>query len=119
MKLIHINESVFNRLMEAREYIPFERFYGDVIDFIQKLRKDPIGAKPSDELKSRGLDNGTLRNLLIDKNIITKKEDVREPYDEVTKKKTSRYYISYKVIEVETLKDKLRKLHNELFDGTT
>lgn len=117
MRIIHINESVFNRLMESRRYMPFETFYEDVKEFIQKLRKDPIGARPSENLVSCGLDNGTLRNMLLDNNILSKKEDIREPYDEVTRKQTSRYYVSYKLLNVETLKGKLRKIHNELFNN--
>ena len=87
MKLIHINESVFNRLLEDNRKPPFQTFYEEVIKFIKDIFKDPIGAVPSELLKSNGLHNGELRKKLYDYGIITKDEDIREPYDETTGKK--------------------------------
>lgn len=117
MKVIHINESKFNRLLEEREYLPFKTFYDETIKFLNGLRKDPIGTKPSDVLRAHGIENGSFRNKLIDKNIISKKERIDEPYDEVTKKQTSRYYVTYKVLEVEKLPSKLEELYKEMFEN--
>lgn len=116
-KIIHINESSFKRLIlkeeEGKKEIPFQTFYEEVLKFIRGLLNDPIGTKPSEELTSYGITDKELRKQLCDYGVITKKEDIREPYDETTGKKTSRYYVSYSVPR-ENFKDKLRKLHNNL-----
>lgn len=117
MKVIHINESKFNRILEEKDYLPFKTFYDETIKFLNSLLKDPIGARPSDKLQSYGIENGPFRNKLYDKNIISKKERIDEPYDEESGKMTSRYYVSYKVIDTETTKKKLRELHKEMFDN--
>lgn len=116
MKLIHINESSFNRILaeeEEKKEIPFQTFYEEILKFIKGLLNDPIGTKPSETLTSYGLDGKTLRNKLCDFDVIKKKEDIREPYDETDGKQKSRYYVSYSVPR-ENFKDKLRKLHNSL-----
>ena len=113
-KIIHINESSFKRLLKEEEKeIPFQTFYEGVLKFIKGLLNDPIGTKPSEELTSYGITDKELRKQLCDYGVITKKEDIREPYDETTGKKTSRYYVSYSVPR-ENFKDKLRKLHSNL-----
>lgn len=119
MKIVHINESSFNKLLseeEEKKELPFQTFYEEVLKFIKGLLNDPIGTKPSEVLKDYGLHNGVLRKKLLDYEIITKKEDIREPYDETSGNKTSRYYVSYKVPR-ENFKDKLRKLHSNLFNN--
>jgi hypothetical protein len=95
MKLIHINESVFNRLLEDNRKPPFQDFYDDIIEFIKGILKDPIGTVPNDRLKSVGLHNGELRKCLYDLSIITKEERIDEPYDETTGNQQSRYYVKY------------------------
>ena len=117
MKVVHINESKLRLMVESDNYLPFKSFFDETIKFLNELLKDPIDAKPSDVLKSHGIKNGEFRNKLIDKNIITKKERIDEPYDEESGKMTSRYYVSYKVIESEKVKGKLRELHKELFEN--
>lgn len=115
MKKIHINESKFSKIFEGeKKELPFLTFYDEVVKFIKGLLNDPIGTKPSDILISNGIHNGYLRKKLYDYNVITKDEDIDEPYDETTGYKTSRYYVSYKVHK-ENFKDKLRKLYSDLF----
>ena len=114
MKIIHLNESSFKRILsegdEEKRELPFQTFYEEVLKFIKGLLNDPINTKPSEILVDSGWDNGTLRKELYDNGIIIKKEDIREPYDETSGKQTSRYYVSYRVPR-ENFKDKLRKLH--------
>lgn len=128
MKLIHINESVFNRLLEDNRRPPFQDFYEDVVSFIGGIFKDPIGAVPSERLKANGLHNGILRKMLYDYGIITKDERIDEPYDETTGNKQSRYYVKYDLTDDvksslkdsqrmnNPLKEKIRKLYNKFFD---
>lgn len=115
MKLIHLSESRFNAILEEKKEIPFQTFYEEVLKFIKGLLNDPIGTKPSDVLKEYGIHNGMLREKLLDFNVITKEEDIREPYDETDGNQTSRYYVKYSVPR-ENFKDKLRKLHSALFN---
>lgn len=116
MRIIHLCESKFNKLLtEDDNYLPFKTFYDETVKFLKDLLKDPIGARPSEKLKSHGIENGSFRNKLYDKNVISKKERIDEPYDEESKRQVSRYYVSYSVIETEKTKDKLRKLHKEMF----
>ena len=128
MKLIHINESVFNRLLEDNRKPPFQDFYEDVISFIKGILRDPIGTVPNERLKSIGLHNGELRKRLYDLSIITKEERIDEPYDETSGNKQSRYYVKYnwaddikKSLKNPTrmgnpLKEKVRKLYNQFFE---
>lgn len=116
MKIVHINESSFNRILvenEEKKEIPFQTFYEEILKFIKGLLNDPIGTRPSEILTSYGLNNALLRQKLLDYDVISKKEDIKEPYDETNGKMTSRYYVSYKVPR-ENFKDKLRKLHSDL-----
>lgn len=113
MKIIHLNEAKFNNILEEKKELPFQTFYEEVLKFIKGLLNDPIGTKPSEILKSYGLHNGILRKKLLDYGVITKDEDIREPYNETDGNQESRYYVSYKVPR-ENFKDKLRKLHNNL-----
>ena len=115
MKLIHLSESRFNTILEEKKELPFQTFYEEVLKFIKGLLNDPIGTKPSEILREYGLHNGMLRKKLLDFNVITKEEDIREPYDETDGNQTSRYYVKYSVPR-ENFKDKLRKLHSALFN---
>ena len=66
MKLIHINEAVFNRLLEDNRRPPFQDFYDSIIAFVDGIRRDPIGTVPNELLKGCGLHNGELRKKLYD-----------------------------------------------------
>ena len=119
MKKVHINESSFKRLLyeeQNKKELPFQTFYEEMLAFIKGLLNDPIKAQstsPSETLKAYGLDSKKLREKLCDFDIIKKKEDIREPYDESEGKQKSRYYVSYSVPR-DNFKDKLRKLHRSL-----
>ena len=127
MKLIHINESVFNRLLEDNRRPPFQDFYDSVVQFVEGIRRDPIGTVPNDILKGCGLHNGELRKKLYDYNIITKEERIDEPYDERTGNQQSRYYVKYDWTERikkqlkntdrigNPIKEMVRKLYNDFF----
>lgn len=99
---------------DEEETPPFLTFYEEVLKFVKGLLNDPINTKPSTKLKSYGITNGELRQKLYDYDVITKKENIDEPFDETSGKKVSRYYVSYKVHK-ENFKDKIRKMYNDLF----
>ena len=98
-RIIHINEDRYNDIKP----LPFLDFYND-----------PIGTKPSETLERYGLTNGELRKLLLDYDIITKKENITEPFDERDGKMVSKYSVSYKVPK-ENFKNKIRNLHKAIF----
>lgn len=128
MKLIHIYESTFNRLLEDNRRPSFQDFYEDVITFIKGILRDPIGTIPNERLKSIGLHNGELRKRLYDLSIITKEERIDEPYDETSGKQQSRYYVKYGWADDikaalknpkrmnNPLKERIRKLYNQFFN---
>lgn len=113
MKVIYLREDTFNKLLTIQEDIPFLDFYERVTMFVKMLLKDPIHAKPDETLCGIGLYNGILRQKLIDYDVIEKKEDIDEPYDEVSHKKISKYHLQYKVHR-NNYKEKLRRLYNDL-----
>lgn len=115
MKIIHLRESSFDRVLfeDEKKELPFQTFYEEILKFIKGLLNDPIGTKPSEILKSYGLHNGMLRKRLLDYGVIKKEEDIREPYDETDGNQKSRYYVKYSVPR-ENFKDKLRKVHSNL-----
>ena len=94
--------------------IPFLSFFKEVVSFIKGLLNDPIGTKPSGLLKKYGLNNGVLRKKLLDFGIITKKENITEPFDETNGKMVSKYSVSYRVPK-ENFKDKIRKFYKDVF----
>ena len=129
MKLIHINESAYSRLLEDNDRRPpFKDFYDDIMAFVRDMFKDPISAIPNERLKSVGLHNGILRKLLYDYGIITKDERIDEPYDETTGRQQSRYYVRYDWTDDvrssmkdsqrmnNPLKEKIRKFYNKYFN---
>lgn len=109
-KIVHINESSLKILKP----LPFLPFFKEVLLFVKGLLNDPIGTKPSETLQKYGFNNGTLRKKLLDYGVITKKENISEPFDETNGKMISRYSVSYKVPK-ENFKDKIRKLHADVF----
>lgn len=109
-RIIHINEDKYNELKP----LPFLDFYNEVVNFVKGLLNDPIGTEPSDVLRKYGFTNGKLRKYLLDYDIITKKENITEPFDERNGKMVSKYSVSYRVPK-ENFKDKIRKLHNDVF----
>lgn len=109
-KIIHINESTYDRVKP----LPFLTFFEEVLKFIKGLLNDPIGTRPSELLKKYGFENGELRKKLLDYDIITKKENISEPFDEKNGKMVSKYSVSYKVPK-ENFKNKIRKLHTDEF----
>ena len=116
MKRIHIKESTFNRLLfedNNDDELDFKTFYDNVLVFIKGLLNDPINTKPNETLQSYGITNGDLRKKLCDFGVLSKKEDIREPYDDSSGKQESRYYMSYK-LSTDNFKEKLRQIHREI-----
>lgn len=102
-------------IKESNEPLTFYKFFNEVKKFISDLLKDPLHARPSDLLKSKGLDNDKLRTKLQDENVVVKKETIKEPRNETNGKVESRYYVSYKVPRKD-FKKKLRRMYQKIFE---
>ena len=113
MKKVIIDESklplIYKALNESEQKMSFFLFFNEIKRFISDLLKDPINAKPSDILKSKGFDNNKLRKLLRDKGIIKMNEKIDEPIDEEGNAE-SMYYVSYKVPK-KNFKYKIKRLY--------
>jgi len=113
MRTILIDESKLMLIKEEEEFTFFQFFHG-VKKFIENLLHDPINARPSENLVKRGLTNDVLRKKLQDEGVIIKKENIKEPHNEVTGEIESRYYLSYKVPR-KGFKRKLRRMYQKMF----
>ena len=94
---VYINESQLQVIKESKDEVTFFRFFEDCKKFIQELLNGNIKAVPSDTLRKHSLSSNRLESYLIRNHIITKKEDVRETYDNEKKKYVSMYYAIYSV----------------------
>ena len=66
--------------MEGQNFEPmaFFTFKSHIEYYIRALLKDPLNAQPDKQLQSKGFDGETLEKMLIDNNIITRKESVKD-----------------------------------------
>ena len=77
--IIYINENKLPLLKESNEEVTFYEFFTKTKNFIKDLLSDPINAKPDNMFKSHGISRSALLNKLLDRGIVTKKEDIKEP----------------------------------------
>ena len=112
-KKVYLTEDKLMLIAEANEEMTFLEFSVAVKHFLRDLLTDPINAEPNEKLVSRGLSKGVMLNCLENQGIIKKKERIDEPYNEEEGKKTSRYYVSYKVPK-EDFKKKLRRFYKDI-----
>lgn len=115
MKRVIINETCLPLLKESQEEVTFFKFFTEVKDFIKGLLSDPLHAKPNDFFKAHGISRSVLINRMLDKNILTKKESINEPYDAYGKKQ-SRHTLVYKVPK-KNFERKMRRLYSYFFEN--
>lgn len=109
MKTVIINERQEKILQALNENITVFSFIHHVKDYLKKLLKDPVYAKPDDVLLANGLDAETLKKHLEDSNLLLKKERI-ETHDGVDK-----FKISY-TVSAENAERKIRRLYSRLFE---
>lgn len=97
------------------EDVTFYKFFTEVKNFIQDLLDDPIGAKPSGFFKAHGISRSLLLNKMLDRDIITKKENIDEPNDADGKMK-SMHYLQYKVPR-KNFEQKIKRLYSYFFEN--
>lgn len=113
---IYINENKLVLIKESEdEKVTFFKFFTEVKNFIKDLLDDPIGAKPSDFFEKHGISKKSLLNKMMDKDIITKKENIDEPNDADGKMK-SRHYLQYKVPR-KNFEQKIKRLYSYYFEN--
>lgn len=108
-KLILIKES------EKEEEVTFYKFFTEVKNFIKDLLDDPINAKPSGFFKKHGISKKDLLNKMMDRDIISKKENIDEPNDADGKMK-SMHYLQYRVPR-KNFEQKIKRLYSYFFEN--
>lgn len=106
-KLQIIKESV-------NEEVTFFEFCRDVKKFIKELLQNPFSANVSGVIKKRGISNKELKSILLNRDIIKKKERIDEPYDDKLGKKKSMFHVTYTVPKSD-FENKLKNLYNYYF----
>ena len=114
MRTIILPESCTSLLKESQEEVTFFKFFTELKKFIVSLLEDPVNAVPQQFFTAHGLDAKTLKNKMIERNIIVRKEKIDEPADEDGNVK-SMYHVSYSVPK-QNFKKKVRRLYQEVFE---
>ena len=112
---IYLKEDKLILIKENEEKVTFYKFFTEVKNFIKDLLEDPIGAKPSEFFKNHGISRSILLNKMMDRDIISKKENIDEPNDADGNMK-SMHYIQYKVPK-KNFEQKIKRLYSYFFEN--
>ena len=113
-RIVYLTENQLVTLSESKDEVTFYKFFNEVKNFIKNLLDDPVNAKPSSFFKEHNISKTKLLNKMLDRGIIAKKEDIREPNDADGKMK-SMHYIQYKVPK-KNFEQKIRRLYSYFFE---
>jgi hypothetical protein len=113
-RIVYLTENQLVTLSESKDEVTFYKFFNEVKNFIKNLLDDPVNAKPSSFFKEHNISKTKLLNKMLDRGIIAKKEDIREPNDADGKMK-SMHYIKYKVPK-KNFEQKIRILYSYFFE---
>lgn len=98
--------------MADNKEITYFKFKSHIEDFLTKLKNKPIQAQPSVFLKNRDFDKEKLIRILIRRNIITRKESIKDPTN--SEEKTAKYFVKYTIIR-DGFESKVKKLYDDYF----
>jgi hypothetical protein len=112
---IYLKEDKLILIKESEEKVTFYKFFTEVKNFIKDLLEDPIGAKPSEFFKNHGISRSILLNKMMDRDIISKKENIDEPNDADGKMK-SMHYLQYRVPK-KNFEQKIKRLYSYFFEN--
>lgn len=115
MKKIIIKENALPLLKESQEEVTFYKFFNEAKIFLKELLNNPLHPNIPDFFKTHGISKSVLINRMLDRDIITKKESINEPYDADGNKK-SMHYLEYKVPKKD-FERKLRRLYTYFFEN--
>lgn len=107
-KLLYLSE-------QEEERVTFYKFFTEVKNFIRSLLDDPINAKPSSFFKEHKISRSLLINKMLDRNIITKRENIDEPKD-ADGKIQSKHYLQYNVPR-KNFEQKIKRLYSYFFEN--
>lgn len=110
-----INEDKLPLLKESQEEVTFFKFFTETKNFLKELLVDPLHAKPSDFFKTHGISRSVLINRMLDRDILTKKETINEPFDADGNKK-SMHYLEYKIPK-KNFERKMHRLYSYFFEN--
>ena len=116
MKNIYITESQLMLIKESEDEVTYYEFQREAKKFMSDLLKDPIGAKSRELFTKHGIGRNSLIKKMRDCGLLTKKENIVEPYNEETGKKESTYVVSYKVPKKDFDKH-MHRLYSKLFEN--
>jgi len=113
---IYLDESKLILIKESEEEeVTFYKFFTEVKNFIKDLLDDPIGAKPSGFFKAHGISKSILLNKMLDRDIVSKKENIDEPNDADGNMK-SMHHLQYRVPR-KNFEQKIKRLYSYFFEN--
>lgn len=95
----------------------FYRFYSEIRSFLSKLITSPIKAQPSNYLKERGFYRKKIIDLLIKKNVLERKESIKDKND-TEELQSPTYFVKYKVRKKDFEK-KIHRIYSKYFEKNT
>lgn len=115
---IYIKENKLSLLKESQEEVTFFSFFNNIKQFLKELLNDPINAKPNEFLRKQGFNKSGLVKKLIDKGIITKKEDIKEVPNTMSEDSSeeSVYSVQYNVPK-KNFEKKIHRLYSKLYEN--
>ncbi len=113
---IYIPQNKVQVLKESiTKEVTFFEFFRDIKKFLKELLEDPFNAEVTGVLKENGIDKNDLKNTLLNRGVIKKKEKIDEPYDEVSKKKKSMFHVTYNIPK-KNFERKIQRLYTYYFE---
>lgn len=114
---IYINEDSLRILKEdgeREEKVTFFKFLTEIKKFLKELLNDPIYAKPDMFFREHGISKSVLINKLIERDVLVREEDIREPEDANGEKKST-HYVKYNV-KRKNFETRIRRLYTYFFE---
>ena len=113
---IYIPQNKLSVIKESiNEEVTFFEFYRDIKKFIKELLENPFSANVSGVIKKRGISNKELKSILLNRDIIKKKERIDEPYDDKLGKKKSMFHVTYTLPKRDFEKN-IKELYKHYFE---
>lgn len=111
---IYINESHLKLLKESTKEVTYEKFFNNVKSFLSELLTDPLNAKVGELFTTHGHSQKDLLKKMIDRGLLTRKENIKELPYEPGGKKEAKMIIKYSVPR-KNFDKKMRRLYLEMF----
>jgi hypothetical protein len=99
-------------MAQDKKEVTYYQFYSNIQNFLSKLKSKPTSAEPSKLLKDNDFGKEKLIRVLIKRNIIKRKESIKDPTN--SEEKTAKYYVKYTIIR-DKFEDKIKTLYHDYF----